>query len=153
MESNTQNTNDARGQCKPQPSLSTVVELAVGAENEDINVEVNTSLWRIKGCTNLQCCRRLQLHSATVLVCVYGVSMHYMLAQYISYVSWVHLPDGYSFAKPTCLLMQASDTDIQGASQAKVNKETEVKSGPHSNTVGKSLQPRATRSRTQMHKA
>lgn len=71
-------------QCKPQPSLSTVVELAVGAENEDINVKVNTSLWRIKGCTNLQCCYRLQLHSATVLVCVYGVSMHNMLAQYIS---------------------------------------------------------------------
>ena len=78
------------------------------------------------------------------------------LRNILAYVYWVHLPDGYSFAKPTCLLMQASDTDIQGASQAKVsevNKETEVKLGPQSKTVGKSLQPRATRSRTQMHKA
>lgn len=154
MEFNIQNTNDACGQCKPQPSLSTVAEPAVGAENEDIDAKVTTSLWRIQGCTNLQCCHMLQLHPATVLVCIYGVSMHNMLAQYISLR--VLGASTIWFAKPTCPLMQASDTDLQGASQAKVsevNEETEVKSGPQSKTVGKSLKPRATRSRRQMHNA
>ncbi|KAL0038416.1 hypothetical protein WJX77_005619 [Trebouxia sp. C0004] len=83
VESNINNTNNARGKRKPQPSLSTVAEPAIGVENEDNDDE-------------------------------------------------------------------ACDSDIQGASQAKIseaNKEMDYNSGPQSKAAGKSLQARVTRSK------
>ena len=60
-------------------SLSTVAEPAIGVENEDNDDEVTTSSCGIQGWTELHCCHQLQLHSATMVVCIYGVSMHNML--------------------------------------------------------------------------
>ena len=78
--SNINNTINARGKRKPQPSLSTVAEPVTDIQNEDTDDEVTTSLCGIQGQTLLHCCHQLQLHSATIVVCIYGVSMHNMLA-------------------------------------------------------------------------
>ena len=71
-----------------------------------------------------------------------------MCLQTWAYKFWLHL-DLPRAATRCHALMQASDSDIQGASQArifKVNKEMDCKSG--SKAAGKSLQPRVTRSQS-----
>ena len=76
VESNINNTNNARGKHKPQPSLSTVAEPAIGVESEDNDHEVITSLCGVYGQSQLHC----QLQSALCNNCC--VHLWYEHARY-----------------------------------------------------------------------
>ena len=88
------------------------------------------------------CCHQLQLHSATIIVYSFGVSMHNVPAD-----MGLQVLVASRSATRCHVLMHASDSDIQGASQAKISEVSKVmdcKSG--SKAAGKSLQARVTRS-------
>ena len=142
VESNINSTNNARGKRKPQSSSSWVAEPGIGVENEDNDDEVTTSLCDIHGQTQLHCCH--QLHSATIIVCTYGVSMHDMLAD-----MGLQVLVASRSAKTNMRAFTGIRFRHLGARPAKiseVNKEMDCKSG--SKAAGKSLQPRVTRSQS-----
>ena len=102
------------------------------------------SLCGIQGQTQLHCCH--QLHSATISVCVFGVSMHSMLVDMGLSIGCICQNQYGRFCRHLIQTFKAQSKQKSG-----VNKEMDCKSGPQSKAERKSLQPtsRVTRSTRQ----